>query len=110
MRRSWDAHTVVPAKAGTQSAAIDGNVHFNIAQPVGAGPAVFLARSHEIMDTVNAIIRDLGGSFSAEHGVGRLKTYLMPDWRGGAELEAMRWIKAALDPAGILNARKLIPA
>jgi len=87
----------------------DGNIHFNIAQPVGADPAAFLARSHEIMDTVNAVVRDLGGSFSAEHGVGRLKTYLMREWRGGAELETMRRIKAALDPAGILNASAVFP-
>ncbi len=88
----------------------DGNIHFNIAQPVGADPAAFLARSHEIMDTVNLVVRDLGGSFSAEHGVGRLKTYLMPNWRGGAELETMRRIKAALDPRGILNFGKMFPS
>jgi FAD/FMN-containing dehydrogenase len=61
------------------------------------------------MDAVNAIVRDLGGSFSAEHGVGRLKTYLMPEWRGGAELDLMRRIKAAIDPAGLLNPGKLLP-
>jgi FAD/FMN-containing dehydrogenase len=87
----------------------DGNIHFNIAQPAGADRAAFLARSHEIMDAVNAAVRDFGGSFSAEHGVGRLKTYLMPDWRGGAELAAMRRIKQALDPSGILNPGKVLP-
>ena len=61
------------------------------------------------MDTVNAIVRDLGGSFSAEHGVGQLKPYMMADWRGGAELDAMRRIKAALDPLGILNPGKVLP-
>ena len=61
------------------------------------------------MDSVNEIVRDLGGSFSAEHGIGRLKPYMMPDWRGGAELELMRRIKAALDPAGLLNPGKLLP-
>ena len=47
-----------------------------------------------------AVVRDLDGSFSAEHGVGKLKPYLMPDWRGGAELELMRRIKRRLDPRG----------
>jgi len=87
----------------------DGNIHFNLEQPEGWDPAAFLARDHEIMDTVNAVVRSLGGSFSAEHGVGRLKPYMMPDWRGGAELDAMRRIKAALDPAGLMNPGKLLP-
>ncbi len=87
----------------------DGNIHFNLVQPVGMDPAAFLARDHEIMDTVCAVVRDLGGSFSAEHGVGKLKPYMMPDWRGGAELAAMRRIKAALDPLGLMNPGKLLP-
>jgi FAD/FMN-containing dehydrogenase len=87
----------------------DGNIHMNFEQPEGADPAWFLAQDHAIMDCVNAIVRELGGSFSAEHGVGRLKTYMMEDWRGGAELDLMRRIKAAIDPAGILNPGKLLP-
>jgi FAD/FMN-containing dehydrogenase len=87
----------------------DGNIHFNLEQPVGADPAWFLAQDHAIMDTVNDVVRALDGSFSAEHGVGRLKPYMMPDWRGGAELETMRRIKAALDPFGIMNPGKVLP-
>jgi FAD/FMN-containing dehydrogenase len=87
----------------------DGNIHFNLAQPAGADPAWFLAQDHAIMDTVNQVVRALDGSFSAEHGIGRLKPYMMPDWRGGAELETMRRIKAALDPLGIMNPGKLLP-
>ncbi len=87
----------------------DGNIHFNLEQPAGWTAADFLARSHDIMDTVNAVVQDLGGSFSAEHGVGLLKPYLMPGWRGGAELDAMRRIKAALDPQGIMNPGKVLP-
>ena len=49
------------------------------------------------------------GSFSAEHGIRRLKLYMMPDWRGGAELDLMRRIKSALDPRGLLNPGKLLP-
>ncbi len=87
----------------------DGNIHFNLVQPEGADGAVFLARDHELMDAVNEIVRDLDGSFSAEHGIGLLKPYMMPDWRGGAELDLMRRIKAALDPNGLLNPGKLLP-
>ena len=87
----------------------DGNIHFNFAQPEAMAGAAFLAQDHAIMDAVGAVVRDLDGSFSAEHGVGQLKPYMMPDWRGGAELEAMRRIKAALDPAGLMNPGKVLP-
>jgi FAD/FMN-containing dehydrogenase len=87
----------------------DGNIHFNLEQPEGADPAWFLAQDHAIMDTVNAVVRALDGSFSAEHGIGRLKPYMMPDWRGGAELGIMRQIKHALDPLGIMNPGKFLP-
>ena len=87
----------------------DGNIHFNLVQPESADPAWFLDQDHAIMEAVNAVVRALDGSFSAEHGIGRLKPYMMPDWRGGAELEAMRRIKAALDPLGIMNPGKVLP-
>ncbi|MEO8715221.1 MAG: FAD-binding oxidoreductase [Acetobacteraceae bacterium] len=87
----------------------DGNIHFNLEQPEGADPAAFLAHDHAIMDAVNEVVRAFDGSFSAEHGVGRLKPYMMPDWRGGAELDLMRKIKAALDPRGLLNPGKVLP-
>lgn len=87
----------------------DGNIHMNLAQPPEMSAADFLARSHDIMDCVNEVVRDLGGSFSAEHGIGRLKTDMMEAWRGGAELDAMRRIKAALDPQGIMNPGKVLP-
>jgi FAD/FMN-containing dehydrogenase len=87
----------------------DGNIHMNLSQPEGMAPAEFLARSHEIMDAVNAVVRDLGGSPSAEHGIGRLKAGMLEAWRGGAELDLMRRIKAAIDPAGLMNPGKLFP-
>ncbi|MCW8084116.1 FAD-binding oxidoreductase [Sabulicella glaciei] len=87
----------------------DGNIHMNLQQPESMTAEDFLARSHDIMDTVNEVVRRLGGSFSAEHGVGRLKTDMMAGWRGGAELAAMRAIKAALDPLGIMNPGKVLP-
>ncbi len=87
----------------------DGNIHMNLLQPEGMGGASFLARGDDIMDAVNEVVRDLDGSFSAEHGVGRLKTHLMAGWRGGAELAAMRALKAALDPKGLMNPGKVLP-
>ena len=87
----------------------DGNIHFNLVQPEAADGDAFLAGDHALMDAVNGIVHDLDGSFSAEHGIGRLKPYMMPEWRGGAELELMRRIKAALDPMGLLNPGKMLP-
>ena len=87
----------------------DGNIHFNLEQPVDAEPAWFLAQDHAIMDAVNDVVRRYDGSFSAEHGIGKLKPYMMPDWRGGAELALMQRIKAAIDPAGIMNPGKVLP-
>jgi FAD/FMN-containing dehydrogenase len=87
----------------------DGNIHFNLEQPVGTDAAWFLGQDHAIMDAVNAVVREYDGSFSAEHGIGRLKPYMMPDWRGGAELALMQRIKAAIDPVGIMNPGKVLP-
>ena len=88
----------------------DGNIHMNLQAPEGMAASDFLNHSHDIMDAVNAVVRDLGGSFSAEHGVGRLKTGMLAEWRGGAEYETMRRIKRALDPAGRMNPGKVFPA
>ena len=87
----------------------DGNIHFNFAQPPDMDAAAFLALDHVIMDAIGAVVQDLDGSFSAEHGVGQLKPYMMEAWRGGAELDAMQRIKSALDPAGLMNPGKVLP-
>jgi FAD/FMN-containing dehydrogenase len=87
----------------------DGNIHFNLVQPPGMVADAFLALDHAIMNTVAEIVRRLDGSFSAEHGIGQLKPYMMADWRGGAELATMQKIKRALDPAGLLNPGKVLP-
>jgi FAD/FMN-containing dehydrogenase len=87
----------------------DGNIHFNLAQPEDLDGKVFMERSHDIMDAVNEVVRELDGSFSAEHGIGQLKPYMMPQWRGGTELALMQAIKRALDPQGLLNPGKVLP-
>ena len=88
----------------------DGNIHFNLIQPPDMAAAEFLALDHAIMDAVGEIVRTLDGSFSAEHGIGQLKPYMMADWRGGAEVSTMQKIEQALDPAGLLNPGKVLPA
>jgi FAD/FMN-containing dehydrogenase len=88
----------------------DGNIHFNILPPPGTENAVFLSDTASIMETVNEVVREFDGSFSAEHGIGRAKKSMMSSWRGGAELDTMRRIKQALDPLGIMNPGKVLPA
>jgi len=85
----------------------DGNIHMNLVQPEGADPAAFLARADDLMHAVNDVVRDLDGSFSAEHGIGRLKPAMLAEWRGGPELDLMRRIKAAIDPGGRMNPGRL---
>jgi FAD/FMN-containing dehydrogenase len=88
----------------------DGNIHFNLLPATGVENSAFLKQTEAIMDAVNEVVRQLDGSFSAEHGIGRVKTPMMEEWRGGAELATMRRIKAALDPLGIMNPYKVLPS
>ena len=86
----------------------DGNIHFNVSQPVGADKACFLARWDAMNTVVYAIVARLGGSFSAEHGVGRLKRGLLAQAKDPVSLDVMRRIKAALDPNGVMNPGKVL--
>jgi FAD/FMN-containing dehydrogenase len=86
----------------------DGNIHFNVSQPVGADKAAFLARWDAMNAIVHGIVARLGGSYSAEHGVGRLKRELLAETKDPASLAVMRQIKAALDPNGIMNPGKVL--
>jgi D-lactate dehydrogenase (cytochrome) len=86
----------------------DGNMHFNVAQPVGADREKFLARWDEVNALVHGIVAKYGGSIAAEHGIGLLKRALLPGVKDAVELELMRALKRALDPKGILNPGKVI--
>jgi FAD/FMN-containing dehydrogenase len=86
----------------------DGNIHYNVSQPVGADRAAFLARREELNEAVHALVRDYAGSVSAEHGVGVLKRDLLRRVKDPVALALMRQIKATLDPNGILNPGKLL--
>lgn len=86
----------------------DGNVHFNLNRPEESDDAGFLARRAEITAIVHDIAASLGGSISAEHGVGRLRRDDLPRYKSAVELDLMRRVKAALDPDGIMNPGKVL--
>ncbi len=86
----------------------DGNIHYNVSQPVGADKVAFLARWRELNEVVHAIVADLGGSFSAEHGIGQLKRDELARTKPPVEMELMRGIKRLFDPYQIMNPGKLI--
>jgi FAD/FMN-containing dehydrogenase len=81
----------------------DGNIHYNVSQPVGADKAGFIAGWSAMNQAVHAIVAELHGSISAEHGIGRLKRDLLPGVKDPVELALMKTLKATLDPQGILN-------
>jgi FAD/FMN-containing dehydrogenase len=87
----------------------DGNIHFNLTQPIGADTAAYLARWEEANRIVHDIALDLGGSISAEHGIGRFKRDEMSRIKSQVELDMMRAIKSALDPDTMMNPGALIP-
>jgi D-lactate dehydrogenase (cytochrome) len=86
----------------------DGNIHFNLTQPEGADTAAYLARWQEFNDIVHAVVRELHGSISAEHGVGRLKRDEITHYKSPVEIDLMRRVKRALDPANIMNPGKVV--
>jgi D-lactate dehydrogenase (cytochrome) len=86
----------------------DGNVHFNVSQPIGVDKAGYLGRWAEMNAVVHAIATKLGGSISAEHGIGRLKRDLLPAVKDPVALDMMRSLKRTLDPKGILNPGKVL--
>ena len=87
----------------------DGNIHYNLSQPVGADKGAYLARWEEFNRIVHDIVQDLGGSFSAEHGIGQLKRGELAHYKSPTEIALMRRIKSALDPQNIMNPGKVIP-
>ena len=86
----------------------DGNIHYNVSQPIGADRASFVARWDEVNDAVFAVVAKLGGSISAEHGIGVMKRELLPGVKDPVAFELMRSFKRLLDPSGILNPGKVL--
>ena len=81
----------------------DGNIHFNLLQPEAMEGAVFRAKKDEVQTAVFDLVESLGGSISAEHGIGRLKRDDLASRKPALDLDLMRRLKNALDPHNILN-------
>jgi len=86
----------------------DGNLHYNAFPPAGAAKADWLHLSDRVAEAVNGAALAHGGSFAAEHGIGRLKRDELAQVKSPVELAMMRAVKAALDPQGLFNPGKLI--
>ncbi len=81
----------------------DGNIHYNLSQPIAADKASFLACRDEVNAVVHGLVQEFGGSISAEHGIGRMKRDLLARTKDPVALDLMRALKNTLDPKGVLN-------
>lgn len=88
----------------------DGNLHYNVFPTPGKNHSDYLAERDDIKRTLHDLVHELGGSISAEHGIGRLKVDDLQRYGDPAKMAAMRAIKAALDPVGIMNPGAVLPA
>jgi FAD/FMN-containing dehydrogenase len=91
----------------------DGNLHYNLSPPAGVGKgspeeATFLGLKDAVTRAIHDLVAELGGSFSAEHGVGRLKVAELERYEDPVALALMRRIKVAVDPAGTMNPGKVL--
>lgn len=87
----------------------DGNIHFNVLPPAGLSLDQIRDSGGEVLAGLYRIVRDLGGSFSAEHGVGRSRRSVYWEWLAPEERTAVAAIKAAFDPLGIMNPGSVVP-
>ncbi len=87
----------------------DGNIHYNISMLDAAQNTDFIEqREHEVNRIVYAVVAELNGSISAEHGLGQLKREEITHYKSPLELELMRSIKRTLDPQGLMNPGKVL--
>lgn len=86
----------------------DGNIHYNIAQPDGSNREAFLAHWDSVSEAVFDIVDDLGGSISAEHGIGIMKRETLARRADPVKIALLRRVKQALDPQGIMNPRVMV--
>lgn len=86
----------------------DGNIHFNVSQPIEMDKAEFMDQWDRVTSVVYEIVLEFGGSVSAEHGIGRMKRDILKKIKSEVELDLMRGIKGTLDPKGILNPGKVL--
>src|SRR6516162_5221695 len=86
----------------------DGNIHYNVTQPIGGDKAQFLTHWGEVNAAVFGVVAKHGGSISAEHGIGVMKRDLLPKVKDPVAYDLMRTLKRTLDPKGILNPGKVL--
>ena len=86
----------------------DGNVHYNVGMRDVAATAALMARREEVNRVVYDVVDALGGSISAEHGLGQLKREEIRRHKDPLELALMRALKSALDPQGLMNPGKVL--
>jgi FAD/FMN-containing dehydrogenase len=86
----------------------DGNLHFNLTQPAGMEKQAFLAEWPKFNAIIHDLVLSMGGSIAAEHGVGIQKCEELARVKPPADMEAMRRMKLAFDPKGILNPGKIL--
>jgi len=86
----------------------DGNIHYNVTQPVGMDRQAYLAKWKELNRVVHGIVLALNGSISAEHGIGKLKRDELAEVKSDVELDLMRAIKDMLDPGRLMNPDKVV--
>jgi len=88
----------------------DGNIHYDVLGPPGGDPARHAEARHEGARIVHDLVNSLGGSISAEHGLGIMKTEEARRYKSAVEITALEAVRSALDPKGIMNPRVLFSA
>jgi FAD/FMN-containing dehydrogenase len=88
----------------------DGNIHYNCSKAERQAAAEFFGEARNVNRVVYDIVADLGGSISAEHGLGALKRDEIANYKTAIELELMRSVKRTLDPKGLMNPGKVLTA
>ena len=106
---AWVVAEVPEARLVAYGHVGDGNLHFNLNQAPGLPTGALAAREAEVKRAVHDLVREHGGSFSAEHGIGRLKVEELQRYASPVELDLMRAVKRAFDPNGIMNPGKVLP-
>ena len=86
----------------------DGNLHYNQSKPEAGENDAFIASQPQVNEIVHDIVHQLGGSISAEHGIGQLKREEILRYKSPLEMEMMRTVKRAFDPQGLMNPGKVL--
>ena len=86
----------------------DGNLHYNLSKPMAQENAAFITETGSINGIIHDLVHQLGGSISAEHGLGQLKREEIQRYKSDVEMNLMRAVKRALDPQGLMNPGKML--